>query len=95
MIRDVSARRAALASVLVSAFSLTAAVAVMDSTASPATRAMSCFVIAGKMSCIGGGAVVPIVPIAPPIMVPAGPGVDGENESYVIEDDGGYEVSRG
>jgi hypothetical protein len=56
---------------------------------------MSCFVIAGKMNCIGGGAVVPIVPIAPPIMVPAGPGVDGENESYVIEDDGGHEVSRG
>jgi hypothetical protein len=95
MKRVVSASRAALASVLLTGFSLTVAVAAMGSPNAQSTYAMSCFVIAGNMSCIDGAGVVPIVPTLPPITVPAGSNVDGENETYVVKDDGGYEVARG
>ena len=95
MKRVVSASRAALVSVLLIGFSLTVAVAVMGGPNAQSTYAMSCFVIAGNMSCIEGAGAVPIVPALPPIMVPAGSNVDGENETYVVKDDGGYEVARG
>jgi hypothetical protein len=35
------------------------------------------------------------MPLAPQIMVPVGPGAEGESHDLVIEDDGGYEAARG
>lgn len=58
------------------------------------TQIAACFTIAGKMTCMEGGA-MPINPIMPPILIPSGPGVDGEDEVIIMNDNGGHEVAIG
>jgi hypothetical protein len=90
--------RALVCSTLVSAgLSLAFALAVgsvdVNRTAD-AGAAMSCFVVAGKLACIDAG-YMPVAPLAPPVMGPIGPDIDGENEDIVIRDNGGRHVAAG
>jgi hypothetical protein len=90
--------RAFVSSTLVSVgLSLAFALAVGTVTANrtfDARAAMSCFAIAGKIACIEVGS-LPVAPVAPPVMGPIGPNIDGENEDIVIRDDGGRHVATG
>jgi hypothetical protein len=62
---------------------------------SPAVASMSCFTEAGAVSCVQTADAPPVMPVAPLVMVPVGPHVDGEDQDIVIRDDGGHEVARG
>ena len=55
---------------------------------------MSCFTVAGKMTCVDASFAAP-ASFVPPVIVRAGAGDDGERHSIVIEDDGGRKVARG
>jgi hypothetical protein len=57
----------------------------------PTARAMSCFAIAGTLSCIE----TPTVPFVPPVIVTGGAKVEGEDEHIVIRDNGGRHIARG
>jgi hypothetical protein len=89
---------ALVSSTLVSvALSFAFAFAVGTATANRAVdaqTAMSCFVIAGKLACIDA-VYVPVAPVAPPVMGPIGPNIDGENEDITIRDNGGRHVAAG
>ncbi len=61
--------------------------------AQPAS-AMSCFTVAGKMTCIDA-AHAPTAGYLPPVIVPAIAGGDGEDQHIVIRDDGGRRVAQG
>ena len=61
----------------------------------PLRAAMTCFTIAGDIACIETVDMPPVMPVLPAIMVPVGPGVEGESNDVVIRDDGGHEVARG
>jgi hypothetical protein len=91
----VPARRVRCAVTFCAAFGLTTAAFVVDLAVPSPTHAMSCFMVAQKMSCIDGVATVPLTPLEPQIMIPVGPAAEGESHDLVIEDDGGYEAARG
>jgi len=55
---------------------------------------MSCFTVAGKMSCIET-AHAPAAGFMPPVIVPTGAGDNGKDHHIVIQDDGGRKVARG
>jgi hypothetical protein len=61
--------------------------------AQPAS-AMSCFTVAGKMTCIDTTH-APAAGFMPPVIVPTVAGDDGEDHHIVIRDDGGRRVARG
>jgi hypothetical protein len=57
----------------------------------PPVKALSCFTIAGQVTCIDAGGST-VAPIIPPIH---GPIFGGEDEEIVMSDNGGYQVERG
>jgi hypothetical protein len=60
----------------------------------PPASAMSCFTVAGKMTCIDTAA-SGAAPFMPPVIVPGAAWGEGEDHHIVIEDDGGRHVARG
>ena len=95
MDRHVAHRRRALIASFVAASGCTVAATLAPSAQPVRAQAVSCFVVAGTMNCIEGADVMPIMPMVPPIFISSGPGGEGENEHYVIEDNGGREIARG
>jgi hypothetical protein len=65
-----------------------------DRPGTPQLSAMSCFTVMGTMSCIDA-AIGPVTPAMPPVLIPPGPGADGEHDQTTIRDDGGHEAARG
>lgn len=55
--------------------------------------AMSCFTIAGEVTCFESGG-AHVQPVAPNI-APSGPIFGGESEEIVMRDNGGHVVERG
>jgi hypothetical protein len=76
---------------------LSLAAAALVALASPSiarpVASMSCFTIAGEVTCFEAGG--PPAPPVAPIMAPMGPIFGGEDEEIVMRDDGGHVVERG
>ena len=75
-------------------FGAFAVLAVSGFTQAPSASAMTCFAVAGKISCINT-TIAPDSGFMPPFIVPNGPASDGEDHDIVIQDDGGRRMARG
>jgi hypothetical protein len=90
----VSRRQATRTGKLLAALGMAGILGLMGQSEMPSAHAMSCFAVAGNLTCIET-ATVPVAPVMPPVIVPVGASADGEHEHIVIRDDGGRHIARG
>ncbi|MGH2618877.1 MAG: hypothetical protein ACRDJC_26920, partial [Thermomicrobiales bacterium] len=79
---------------LIAALGLAGMIGLAGRSDMPSASAMSCFAVAGNLTCIDT-APAPVVPFVPPVMVPSGVGIEGDDEHIVIRDNGGRHIARG